>query len=207
MRSCLSSLAAALLLCTQAGTALAGSACLSSSEQSAFQVMALKNDLMVAALECGRHARYNAIVDSNRAEFLADEDLLSQWFVHSYGSRGQSMHDDYVTQMANVRSRASFRAGDGYCDIQDGLFAELDKSSKGLSPIAARLDIPQPVRLSVCVGGPMPYDPPAAPVRGHRASTVHARHHVAISHRESRPQGYDPTDRIPPGMVAVFPSR
>ena len=97
----------ALALSFVAGSAFAGT-CASREELSALRVAALRQQLMVAALECHQASSFNRFVTSHRREFQEWDRTLMRFFVREDGSRGaDDSYNAYKTRQANDASLRS----------------------------------------------------------------------------------------------------
>jgi hypothetical protein len=134
--------------------------CARPAEKQAFQVAALKSRLMVTALACDSSEKYNAFIAANRTVLLPQEKALSSYFTRNYGRRGQTAHDEYITNLANAQSRR--RTIDNYRFCRDGqqLYADVAalKSPAEIPTLAAGRVISQPFNVTECPAAP----PPAA---------------------------------------------
>ena len=113
MRRFVSALAALTLLSTQ--PVLAQRQCSSVSDQSAFEVQALRSELMVLATGCHDDERYNAFIRRYQADLQANERAINAYFQHRYGRAAQAEHDRFVTDLANAISRQGSDLGGDFC--------------------------------------------------------------------------------------------
>ena len=113
MRRMIVSLAAAgTLICQQAAAQLH---CMSPAEQAAFDVQALRSEMMVLATGCSDDTQYNAFITRYQPELQANERDIDAWFKKKFGSRAQSEHDRFVTDLANAQSSAGTNLGSDFC--------------------------------------------------------------------------------------------
>ena len=103
------------------GTAFA-QACVNAREKSAFDLRALQTHLMVGALSCGMHDRYNAFVTRWQSDLAGAHRNLSGYFNRAYGGRGQRELNEYITSLANAQSQEGIRLGSDFCAKVGPLF-------------------------------------------------------------------------------------
>jgi hypothetical protein len=151
MRVLLSGLVAAGLLTSQ----IASAACLSPADQAAFDVTGLKTQLMVTALTCGGEDRYNAFIARYRPDLLSHERNLNTYFNRTYGRAGAKRHDDFITNLSNVDSRAGLRDGTLFCEHNVAAFDEVMalRSSAELPEYAAARAAPDSSITPACATG------------------------------------------------------
>jgi hypothetical protein len=153
MRPLLSSIAAAALLI---GTVANGPAwadvCTKPVEHTAFNVTGLKSQLMVTAISCQASDKYNKFILRYRSALVAQEATLNSYFRRAFGSRWQTMHDDYITALANSQSEVGIQSGTLFCDRTIGLFDEVLALKDGteLQGYAANKVLTQPIVLVDC---------------------------------------------------------
>lgn len=168
MRRLLCGLAAAGVLLAPA--AEAAQQCASPSEQSAFEVSALKSELMVLAKDCHAETEYNTFVTHYRPTLLASDQSVSAYFKKTYGRSGQKEYDEYVTTLANTQFSDGLRQGSDFCPRNSTLFTEVMalQGPSDLPLYAAGKDV-VPADVGAC---PEPFR--AAPVS--RSRTVRKHH-------------------------------
>src|SRR5690348_15837523 len=113
MRRLLSAVTALTLLSAQ--PVLAERQCASLSDQSAFELHALRSELMVLAM--GRHEgdRYHAVIRRYPPDLQANERMIGSYFTNLYGRAGQAEHDRFVTELPNAMSRQGSDLGGDFC--------------------------------------------------------------------------------------------
>jgi hypothetical protein len=126
--------------------------CATLAEQSAFEVQALRSEVMVLATGCGEDKAYNAFMRKFQPELQANEREISAFFKKKYGRRGQTEHDRFVTDLANLRSRAGTQLGMDFCPRNRQVFAELMalRSPSELTEFAAGKDLVPAAATDVC---------------------------------------------------------
>ncbi len=166
MRRSLFGFVAAGAMLAQQGTALA--ACLAPADQSAFEIEALKSEMMVLATGCHDDAQYNTFIRRFQPDLRRGEHLIEAYFRRAYGAHGQQQHDAYVTSLANAESDLGLAMGSDFCSRNAALFSEAMAlpSTSDLAAYAAGKDI-VPASLGTCT------EPPPATVR-----QAVARHYV-----------------------------
>lgn len=169
MRLMLSAVVAASLLGSH--LAAAAESCARPAERTAFDVAGLKTQLMVTALTCHADEKYNTFITRFRPDLQSSEKALNAYFQRTFGRRGQSQHDDYVTQLANSQSQTGLKKGSNFCDETISLFDEVAalRTASELPDFASGHTLVQPVNYSTCTT-------PDRPVRVIRASST-TRHH------------------------------
>ncbi len=65
--------------------------------QQAFNVIALKSALMVAALTCNQQDQYDQFMNTFQPHVLAEQHMMDAYFRRSSGYNGQAKEDDFVT--------------------------------------------------------------------------------------------------------------
>lgn len=86
----------------------------------------LHTELMVAALYCGQHARYNAFVRRFQDELATNGKRLRAMFVSVHGTKQAVPHlDRFLTKMANDESRRRITRGASYCREAQALFTQV----------------------------------------------------------------------------------
>jgi hypothetical protein len=166
MRRFVSAVAALTMLSTQ--PVLAQRQCSSVSDQSAFEVQALRSELMVLATGCHDDDRYNAFIRRYQADLQANERAIDAYFKHRYGKSAQVEHDRFVTDLANAISRQGTDLGGDFCPRNGLIFNEVLalESSSELADFAAGKNL-IPASVSVCA--PMP----TSAVAERRATAIH----------------------------------
>ena len=142
----------------------ASARCTSDQDQAAFDVNALKTELMLMAVssECRREADYNAFINRFRQELIAADGHVVAWYRAHFGT-GRTLNlkiESFVTELANLRSRHAQRAGGDYCARSGMIFSEIAALPSGaeLAAYAAGKNM-MPAELPACER------PPAQPER------------------------------------------
>jgi hypothetical protein len=150
-----------LLLAAAAGAACVMTArqpaaetqCLSPTDREAFDVQALRSELMVLATGCQKDDNYNAFVHRYQSDLVHNEKQISEIFKHRYGRRGQAEHDRFVTELANAESDSGTRLGTDFCPRNSMMFTEVMalRGPNDLPAYAAGKDL-LPPSLDLCEG-------------------------------------------------------
>ncbi len=160
MRRFVSAVTALTLLSVQ--PVLAQPQCSSVADQSAFEVQALRSELMVLATGCHDDDRYNAFIRRYQGDLQGNERTINAYFQHRYGRMAQTEHDRFVTDLANAISRQGSDLGGDFCPRNGLIFNEVLalESAAELTDFAAGKNL---IPASVDVCAPMPTN--AAAVR------------------------------------------
>lgn len=149
MRRLVSAVAAVTMLSAQ--PVLAERQCTSVSDQSAFEVQALRSELMVLATGCHDDDRYNAFIRRYQNDLQGNERAINAYFQHRYGRAAQTEHDRFVTDLANAISRQGSDLGGDFCPRNGEIFAEVLalESPAELAEFAAGKDL-VPASVEIC---------------------------------------------------------
>jgi hypothetical protein len=147
-RLILSLAAAGILICQQAAAQMQ---CLTPNERAAFDVQALRSEVMVLATGCADDAQYNAFIERYQPELQANERAIDAWFKKKYGRLAQTEHDRFVTDLANAQSSAGTEMGSDFCPHNGVIFQEVMalQDSAELPPFAAGKNL-VPASLDFC---------------------------------------------------------
>ncbi len=172
MRRILLSAVAIGALAAQPAMAQIARECNSRADQTAFEVEALKSQLMVLATSCHDDSGYNAFIRRYQPDLMANESAFTTYFKHEYGKRAQQEHDAYITSLANAQSDEGVKLGSDFCPRDAALFNEVQVlgDSAQLADYAAAKDL-IPVTLGACAA--------PTPVSAHERVTrrvVHTTH-------------------------------
>jgi hypothetical protein len=149
MRRIVSAVAGLTLLSAQ--PVMAQRQCSSVSEQSTFEIQALRSELMVLATGCHDDDRYNAFIRRYQTDLQANERAIDAYFQHRYGKTAQTQHDRFVTELANAISRQGTELGGDFCPRNGLIFNEVLalQSAEELTAFAAGKDL-VPTSLPIC---------------------------------------------------------
>jgi|ERR1700730_16510288 hypothetical protein len=146
--------------------------CVRPLEKAAFDVAALKSQLMVTAISCQSEDKYNAFVNRYRSGLVGDEKSLNEFFGRAYGRRAQQAHDDYITKLANAQSQLGIQNGTEFCHLNTAMLDDVMalKSPTDLPTFAASRPIQQALAVEECPATPAPTKRAAAkPAPAHKA--------------------------------------
>jgi len=158
---------AALFVATMllAQPALAVPRCANETDQSVFEVEALKTELMVVATTCKGNTedRYNDFVKRYQPALVTTNRMVGQYFTRQFGGGGQRQQDIFITELANARSNAARQLGSDFCPRNSGLFTEVMSLSvlTDLPAYAATKDLLSS-GVTACPGGTPGRATPAA---------------------------------------------
>jgi len=149
MRRLLSAVTAMSILSAQ--SVLAQPQCASLTDQSAFEVQALRSELMVLATGCHEDDRYNAFIHRYQSDLQANERAIDAYFKHRFGASGRAEHDRFVTELANAMSRQGSELGGDFCPRNGMMFSEVLalSSPADLPSYAAGKDL-VPASVTIC---------------------------------------------------------
>ena len=169
MRILFSGLVVAGLVASQMAAA---ANCTRPADKTAFDVAGLKSHLMVTAITCEATDRYNAFILRYRPDLVAQEKVLTAYFSRTFGRRGQSRHDDYITSLANTQSQSGLRSGTAFCNQNVSMFDDVMRlhGASDLTSYAAGKALVQPIVLVACTT-PEPRDRSA--IRQASATSTH----------------------------------
>ena len=141
----------AVLAIAAAQPALAQKQCASPADQSAFEIQALRSELMVLAMGCNDDSQYNAFMRRYQPHLQANERAIDAYFKRAYGRSAQLEHDRFVTDLANAISRQGTTLGSDFCPRNGRLFTEVMAlpSDADLADYAAGKDLVPPT-LDIC---------------------------------------------------------
>jgi hypothetical protein len=151
--------------------------------QQAFNVIALKSALMVAALTCNQQDQYDQFMTTFQPHVLAEQHVMDAYFRRSGGYYGQAREDDFVTLLANNQSVGGISQGGMFC---------LNNSAEYRAVLALKTysdldnfvtDLP-PDAPAVAAAGPVvtPLSPSYTSVH---VAVVHTTHHVRLARAHS----------------------
>ena len=153
MRRFVSAAVALTVLSAQPG--FAQPRCTSMADQSAFEVQALRSEMMVLATGCRDDDRYNAFIRRYQSDLQGNERSINAYFQHRYGRAAQTEHDRFVTDLANAISRQGSDLGGDFCPRNGLIFNEVLalESAAQLADFAAGKNL---IPASVDICSPMP---------------------------------------------------
>jgi hypothetical protein len=159
--------------CYAAGVALAGlvaaaapatadardvARCVSAEEADAFQLRALQNRLMVAALSCNQQSAYNTFVERFQPELTSAGRSMQSYYRRTGG--GDAALNRHMTELANAAGLLRAKAPDDFCGDAWTMFLLLQDEPMELPTIAAKHELPSvetphacPAPVTVTVAG------------------------------------------------------
>ncbi len=99
--------------------------CARPAEKAAVGVSALVSQLQLITMTCGTRDKYNALIRHLRPALVTKEKNLRAFFARAYGKRGQTEHDKYITELANLQSALALKSGDRFCSVSSGMFDQV----------------------------------------------------------------------------------
>ncbi len=147
---------AALICCALAAAATpvnAAMSCPSVADQTAFEVLALRTQMILLATKCGRDQAYNTnFIVRFQPVLQANERTVLAYFRSVYGSAGQGRKDNFSTELVNVMSQQADSQGAEFCPRATLLINEMNalRSMDELAPFAAVKDL-APAGVTMCV--------------------------------------------------------
>jgi len=156
MRRLLLSITALATLITPAAAA---DRCPSVADQSAYEVLSLRTQMILLATKCARDQDYNKnFIIRFQPALQANERAVLAYFRRTYGGAGQGRKDTFATELVNVMSQQANTQGTEFCSRAGLIIGEMNalRSMDELTAFAAVKDL-APAGTSMC--------PVAAPKR------------------------------------------
>jgi len=132
--------------------------CTSPADQSAYEVLSLRTQMILLATKCSRDQDYNKkfivrfqpVLQANEREVLA-------YFRRIYGGAGQSRKDQFSTELVNVMSHEANMQGTEFCPRASMIISEMNalRQMDELVQFAAVKDL-APVGTSMCPANAAP---------------------------------------------------
>ena len=135
-----------------ANVAQAADPCLKPTEKTAFNIVALRSQLMVTAVTCQAHELYNSFVARFRPDLMGSEKGINGYFSRTAGGRAQQAHDDYITSLANTQSEDGLQRGTDFCGKRVPMLTEVLalSDSKSLSDYANGAEVMNAIAVTEC---------------------------------------------------------
>ena len=132
--------------------------CAKPPERQALEVSALMSQLQVVTVTCHTEDKYNALVPHLRPALATIEKNLNAFFARAYGKRATSMHDEYITELANQQSQLGVKSGDQFCSLNNALFDDVAPLSTPdqLAAYAETKPLQQAMAVNDCPAAPPP---------------------------------------------------
>ena len=152
-----------LTLAAVAGSALtlsslpatAAQSCASAADQSAYEVLSLRTQMILLATKCGRDQDYNKnFVVRFQPAIQANEQAVLAYFRRVYGWAGQGRKDTFATELVNAMSNQANAQGAEFCGRAGLIINEMIalRTMDELTAYAAVKDL-APVGTSMCPVG------------------------------------------------------
>jgi hypothetical protein len=143
-------------LATIAPPAIAARTCSSDADQSAYEVLSLRTQMILLATKCGRDQDYNKnFIIRFQPALQANERTVLAYFRRVYGGAGQGRKDTFSTELVNVMSQAANAQGAEFCSRATLIINEMNAlhSMDDLPAYAAVKDL-APAGTSMCPVAP-----------------------------------------------------
>ena len=126
--------------------------CAKPQEKQAVAVSALISELQVISIICHTEDKYNTLIPRLRPALTTNLKVLDGFFARAYGSRAEKVHDDYITELANLQSELGLRSGDRFCAVHAPMVDEVMQLSGGdeLAVYATTKPIQQALAVTDC---------------------------------------------------------
>ncbi len=132
--------------------------CVYTTEEKAFEVEALKSQLMVTSLTCRgeTHEKYGDFINHYHPEIVTAEDTLHGYFKRAYGKAGSVQYDEYMTQLADNQEQIGLKAGTAYCSNLGAMYDEVMSLHDGseLHDYSNAKLLYLPTKLETCASEP-----------------------------------------------------
>jgi hypothetical protein len=144
--------------CAMAAAALPATAaqtCASAEDQSAYEVLSLRTQMILLATKCGRDQDYNRnFIVRFQPLLQANDHAVSAYFRRVFGGAGQGRMDVFSTELVNVMSQQANTQGAEFCPRAVMIINEMNalRSMDELTAYAAVKDL-APAGTSMCPAG------------------------------------------------------
>jgi hypothetical protein len=137
--------------------------CVRPAEKEAIDVSALVSQLQLITMTCHTREQYNALIPRLRPALATKEKNLDAFFKRAYGKQGQTEHDRYITELANLQSQLALKSGDRFCSMSSSMFDQvMPLSTVGqLATYAQSQPIQQALSVDECAAATPKTTPPA----------------------------------------------
>ncbi|HEX3497682.1 MAG TPA: hypothetical protein VHT04_00010 [Stellaceae bacterium] len=131
-----------------AGAAL--SACITPRERQAYEVYALRTEVLVGAQSCRMTDRFNVFATKFTRELTTEGRALRAHYLKTYGKGGDKALDDFVTRMAN-NSFVEGSGGGNLCAATTAIFEDVEALPEGQLAVYSSQHTPRGLpALEVC---------------------------------------------------------
>jgi hypothetical protein len=127
--------------------ALATQMCSNVADQSAYEVLTLREQMMVLVIKCSRDQDYNKnFVVRFQPALQANDRAVMAYFRRLYGNNGRGRMDSFMTELVNTMSQQANKQGGEYCPRAGLIINELNAlhSMDELASYAAVKDLAPP---------------------------------------------------------------
>ncbi|MSP03394.1 MAG: hypothetical protein EXR07_20490 [Acetobacteraceae bacterium] len=154
MRRLIHSIAAlgGILLGASAVPAIAAQNCTAVADQSAYEVLSLRTQMILLATKCDRAADYNNnFIKRFQPVLQANDRAVLAYFRRVYGNASQGRKDTFATELVNVMSQQANAQGGEFCPRAGMIINEMSvlRSMDELVAYAAVKDL-APSGTSMC---------------------------------------------------------
>jgi hypothetical protein len=155
------SMLATLTFCAMAAAAAplqAAPLCSSAADQSAYEVLALRQQMTLLGTKCGREQEYNKnFVARFQPALQANDREVLAYFRRIYGRAGQGRMDTFTTELVTEMSHRANMQGAEFCPRAAWVINEMNalRSMDELASYAASKDF-SPAGMSMCPAGAAP---------------------------------------------------
>ena len=161
-------LLSSLVLCALAAAAVpveAAPTCTSVVDQSAYEVLALRQEMTLLGTKCGLEQQYNKnFVARFQPALQANDREVLAYFRRIYGRAGQGRMDTFTTDLVTEMSHQANLQGAEFCPRATWVINEMNalRSMDELAQYAAAKDF-SPVGMSMCPPGAARWEERRAP--------------------------------------------
>jgi hypothetical protein len=143
---------AGLNMAAPVAPALAAQSCPSAADQSAYEILALRELMTVLVIKCKRENEYNVnFIKRFQPALQANDRAVLAYFRRVYGGAGQGRMDVFTTELVNVMSQQANAQGTEFCPRTAAVISEMNalRSLEELGPYAAVKDL-GPAGATMC---------------------------------------------------------
>ena len=145
-------------LATLAAPAVAAPSCPVPADESAYEVLSLRTQMILLATKCSRDQDYNKnFIVRFQPLLQANERAVLAYFRRVYGGAGQGRKDTFSTELVNVMSQQANAQGAEFCGRAGWIINEMNalRSMDELTAYAAVKDLAPP-GTSMCPAAAAP---------------------------------------------------
>ena len=137
------------------GPASAASNCASAADQSVYEVLALRTQMILLATKCGRDSDYNNnFIRRFQSGLQANDAAVTNYFRRNYGGGGQGRKDTFTTDLVNLMSQKANGQGAEFCP-RAGLIVNEMNALRTMEELIAYAGVKDfaPAGTSMCPAG------------------------------------------------------